>query len=161
MIYKTRHLYAHYLTLYPDSPVTRAQFEKVLRLFFGGIVLQILEGFVFELGYYLASIRIQKVQRTYTKPRMNLSATRKLWAEHPEYKEQDIKVYYTDQPYWYRFYWAKKDCVVANKSVYRFDPTKGPKGNSRKLSRKLQTEPFAHLNYYYDTPTDFQQGSNS
>lgn len=147
MTYKTRHLYAEYLAKHPDSEVTRAQFEQVLRKFFQGMVQQILSGYTFQLGHNLSFIRIKKVKRTFTKPRMNLPATQKLWAEKPELKEQGVKVYYTDQPFWYRFYWCKKNAVLKNKTVYRFDPTKGPKGNSRKLSHLLQSDPFAHLQF--------------
>jgi len=48
--------------------------------------------------------------------------------------DQGIKwqLYYTDKEY-LKYYWRKGKCKVKNKSVYRFDATRGIKGNKGKL----------------------------
>ena len=51
-------------------------------------------------------------------------------------------IYYTD-PFYCRYYWRKGKCSVPNKSVYRFDATRGIKGNKEKLINILKEDDLA------------------
>lgn len=55
-------------------------------------------------------------------------------------------VYYTDE-YYCKYYWYKGRCKVKNKSVYRFDATRGVKGNKEKLTRLLKEDDLAYLRF--------------
>jgi hypothetical protein len=114
---------------------------KVLKLYFTGIVELLLTGWTWTIGFNLASLRILKVRRKFTKPVVDWGATRKLLAERPD-APRDTLVYFTNQPFWY-----KTNCNLVNKTVYRFDPTSGPDGNGRKITRLLEADPLAHLNF--------------
>ena len=53
---------------------------------------------------------------------------------------------FTDEDY-YKYYWRKGKCAVPNKSVYRFDATRGIKGNKEKLTKVLQSDELAYLKF--------------
>ena len=85
------------------------------------------------------------------------------WAETTKYKkeliEQGVKlydsatgegekwhIYYTDR-YYCKYHWCKYKAKVKNKSAYRFDPTRGKKGNKEKLIALLKTNDIAYLKF--------------
>ena len=94
----------------------------------------------------LGNIRIKKVKRSFRKsPPIDWAESRKLQAKGVE----KYLVYYTD-PYWYRWYWEKKKCIVKNKSVYCFIPTVSNSkkdGNRNKLVKILREDPLAALRF--------------
>lgn len=139
-------LYAHYKSKYPGSKITFTVYLKVLSLYFKGIVKLLLTGWTWKMEHYLSEIRIQKVERRYTKPRVDMGATKKLLLSRPDIP-RDTKVYFTNQPFWYRYYWHKNHCLIPNKTAYRFDASCGPAGNTRKITRLLETDSLAHLNF--------------
>ena len=55
-------------------------------------------------------------------------------------------IYYTDKDY-LRYFWGKGKCKVPNKSVYKFIPTRGLKGNKEKLSLLLKEDDLAYLKF--------------
>jgi len=55
-------------------------------------------------------------------------------------------VYFTDSQY-FRFRWYKDKCRVKNKAVYRFDPTRGEKGNKEKLTKLIKEDDLAYLRF--------------
>ena len=55
-------------------------------------------------------------------------------------------IYYTDKDY-YRYYWNKGRCKIPNKSVYKFIPTRGIKGNKEKLTNLLKEDDLAYLKF--------------
>ena len=55
-------------------------------------------------------------------------------------------IYHTDR-FYCKFYWRKGKCSVPNKSVYRFDATRGIKGNKEKLINLLKTDELAYLKF--------------
>ncbi len=132
---------------HPDTPIsTPGQYRALLISVFQMIVAEILKGYEFNLGHHLSSIRIQKVKRSFHQaPRVNVPATIALKKDRPELPT-GTKIFHTD-PFWHRFYWNKRLCQLPNQTVYCFQPTQGPSGNSRKLADLLRDDSFAHLNY--------------
>ena len=55
-------------------------------------------------------------------------------------------IYHTDS-FYCKYYWRKGKCSVPNKSVYRFDATRGIKGNKEKLINLLRTDDLAYLKF--------------
>lgn len=116
----------------------------------------IYEGRVLILGYHLATIRVVRIDRNFKKPVIN-------WGESAKRKRELIKqgktpktkdnpdgepwlIYWTDD--WFvRFYWNKAEANVKGKYCYRFEPTKGKKGNTTKLINFLRRNRLAYLNY--------------
>lgn len=146
--YKAKHhttteMYEYFKKKYPYSDVTFPMFRYVISTFNQKAIDAILEGETLKMGFGLGYIRIQKIKRTFEKPTIDWGETRKLRAQGVE-----TRVFFTDD-FWYRFYWAKKACNIKNKTVYRFDPTKGPNGNTKKLARKLKGDDLAKLNFKY------------
>ena len=55
-------------------------------------------------------------------------------------------IYHTDE-FYCKYYWRKGKCKIPNKSVYRFDATRGLKGNKEKLINLLKTDDLAYLKF--------------
>ena len=55
-------------------------------------------------------------------------------------------IYFTDE-YYCKFHWRKIKCKVKNKSVYRFDATRGKVGNKDKLIKLLKEDDLAYLKF--------------
>jgi hypothetical protein len=55
-------------------------------------------------------------------------------------------IYHTDE-FYCKYYWRKGKCKVPNKSVYRFDATRGIKGNKEKLINLLKEDDLAYLKF--------------
>ena len=108
------------------------------------------------MGQNLSSIYILKRERDPRSPRID-------WGESNLYKQELLSenkelynsetgegikwhIYHTD-PFYCKFHWNKGKCKVKNKSVYRFDATRGIKGNKEKLIKLLQEDELAHLKF--------------
>ena len=136
--------------------IDKTTFKEICFDFNEEVIQMLLEGGEFKMGNNLSTISIVKMDRD---PR-----TRAIdWAESNKYKEelktsgQDLynaetgegtkwHVYHTDE-YYCKYYWYKGRCKVKNKSVYRFDPTRGVKGNKEKLTRLLKGDDLAYLRF--------------
>lgn len=146
--YKAKHhttadMYEYFLKKYPDTEVTYPMFRHVISQFNKKAMDNILDGKTLKMGFGLGYIRIQKLPRNFNKPSID-------WGETNKLREKGIKkrVFFTDD-YLYKFYWAKKACNIRNKTVYRFDPTRGPNGNKQRLANKIKNDEFATLNYKF------------
>lgn len=116
----------------------------------------ILEGKEFNMGNNLSTISIVRRDRDPRSPRLD-------WGESNKYKQEllikDSKLYnsetgegvkwhiYHTDAFYCKFYWRKGKCKVKNKSVYRFDATRGVKGNKEKLIHLLKKDDLAYLNF--------------
>lgn len=111
---------------------------------------------VLDMKCGLSAISIIQLKRNFTNPVVD-------WNESNKYKEELIAkgeelydevtgkgvkwlIYYTDDKYC-RFYWSKKFVKLANKTIYRFEPTRGIKGNKEKLIRHLKENELNILKY--------------
>lgn len=153
-----------------DSPLSYKEYRDCCELFnIKAMNAIIYDGKKLNMGHYLSTISIIKIERNFKNPQVNWGATNKykkalLSGEAEEappegYNEEDLYskdnedgvkyfIYYTDD--WYcRFYWYKKGCKVKNKSVYTFKPTRGDKGNKTKLKEALRDNSLQHKKYRY------------
>ncbi len=120
------------------------------------IIDMLLEGGEFNMGNNLSTISILRMDRNPQRKVID-------WVESNKYKAELVKnkiklyddstgegtkwhIYYTDD-YYCKYYWYKGRCKVKNKSVYRFDASRGIKGNKEKLTRLLQNDDLAYLRF--------------
>ena len=106
------------------------------------IIDYLLDGKEFKMGNNLSTLAIVRMNRDPRIPAID-------WGESNKYKDELLEngellfnketgegikwhIYYTDGEY-LKYYWRKGKCTVKNKSVYRFDATRGLKGNKGKL----------------------------
>lgn len=140
----TTDMYEHFKQKYPYTEVTFAMFRHVLSQFNKKAVEDILDGETLKMGHGLGHLRIRKIERKFggkAKKAVDWGETNKLRAQG-----ENIMVYFTNDE-WFRWYWTKKFCNVPNKSVYRFDPTKGLHGAAAKLAKRLNEDEFASITY--------------
>ena len=140
MSYTLQDIYKEYV--HAVEFVDKKLFRDVCEEFNIEIIKDILNGNTFDMGNNLSTLSIVRKERDPRNPRVD-------WGESNKYKkelleegkelynaetEQGIKwhIYYTDG-YYCKFYWRKGKCRIPNKSVYRFDATRGIKGNKEKL----------------------------
>ena len=120
------------------------------------VIDYILEGKEFNMGNNLSTLSIKRQERDPRSPKID-------WGESNKYKKElleegqklyDAKldagvkwhIYYTDS-FYCKYYWKKGKCKIKNKSVYRFDATRGIKGNKEKLIHLLQKDDLAYLKF--------------
>lgn len=112
------------------------------------------------MGYGLAHLSVIRIERDYSNPSVDWKATmeeKERLLEEEGYDEEDLYseenpegikyfIYHTD-PWYARFYWEKKNCIVSNHSAYSFRATRGDKGNKTKLKERLNNSETAHLDF--------------
>ena len=155
MSYTLRDVYKVYSTEV-SKPVDSLTFRDICSEFNIGIMDYILEGKEFNLGSNLSSISVTRQDRDPRNPRID-------WGESNKYRKELLEegkdiydastgkgeswfIYHTD-PFYCKFYWNKGKCKIKNKSVYRFDATRGIKGNKEKLIKLLKTDELAYLKF--------------
>lgn len=135
---------------YENKEITKSLFKDICAEFNIEIIESILEGKEFNMKNNLSSLSIVRKERDPRSPRVD-------WGESMKYKKEleaegkdlkDIKwhIYYTDD-YYCRYYWKKGKCRIPNKSVYKFTPTRGLKGNKEKLINLLKSDDLAYLKF--------------
>tara|TARA_R100000781_G_scaffold58751_1_gene37743 strand:- start:491 stop:985 length:495 start_codon:yes stop_codon:yes gene_type:complete len=145
---------------YFDSTTTvevdKITFKSICSDFNMMVIDYILEGGKFNMGNNLSYISILRIDRNNAKPAID-------WGESNKYKKELLEegkelynsetgegekwhIYYTDSEYC-RYYWNKSGCKVQNKSVYKFVPTRGLKGNKEKLTVLLKEDELAYLKF--------------
>ena len=134
------HIYNDYVTR--DDSVSKEIFVDICSEFNIMIIDYILDGKEFNMGSNLSTLSIVRMERDPRSPAIDWGESNKYKAELIEKGEelysketgQGVKwqLYYTDKEY-LKYYWRKGKCKVKNKSVYRFDATRGIKGNKGKL----------------------------
>jgi len=136
--YTAKHAYKLFRQIYPESEVTYALFKFVLSEFNKRVSDRILAGETFTMSNRIGKLAIKKMKRNFKKPKID-------WGETNKLARKGIrKLVYFTEPYWYRFYWAKRKCNIKNKSVYRF---RASWGNKKRLVEILKTDEFAPMNY--------------
>ncbi len=151
----SRDIYAYYIER--GGALSWDQWRAVISAFNVRAMDAIIQdGKELELGNGLSKLSVIKIDRNHAAPRVDWPETKKLKQElldagetlmsdeHPE--GIPYLVYYTDD--WYcRFFWEKRTCKIRNKSAYRFDVSRGFKGNKQKLIDRLNSDDLAHLAY--------------
>ena len=154
MSYTLQDIYKKYINTFEH--IDKKLFRDICEEFNIAIVDSILDGGILDMGNNLSTLSIVRKERDPRNPKID-------WGESNKYKkelitkgenlynaetEQGIKwhIYYTDG-YYCKFYWRKGKCRIPNKSVYRFDATRGIKGNKEKLINLLKTDDLAYLKF--------------
>ena len=155
MSYTLKDIYIDYKDKYSDG-IDKSTYTDIIHQFNMMIMDYILEGKEFNMGNNLSTLSIVRRDRDPRSPRID-------WGESNKYKkelleegqklydpETDIGVkwhiYYTDE-FYCKYYWRKGKCKVPNKSVYRFDATRGIKGNKEKLISLLKEDELSYLKF--------------
>ena len=139
-----------------QNPIDSKLFRDICSEFNMIIFDYILEGKEFNMGNNLSTLSIIRRERDPRSPRID-------WGESNKYKKELILegkklydsntgkgenwyIYHTD-PFYCKYYWRKGKCVIKNKSVYRFDATRGLKGNKDRLIKLLKEDDLAYLKF--------------
>ncbi len=154
MTHNLKEIYEDYCNVHGD--IEKSLFTDICHQFNIMIMDYILEGKEFNMGNNLSTISIIRRDRDPRSPRID-------WGESNKYKKELLKngetlydaitelgkkwyIYYTDE-FYCKYYWRKGKCKVPSKSVYRFDATRGIKGNKEKLIRLLKEDELAYLKF--------------
>jgi hypothetical protein len=139
-----------------DSQIEKSVFMDICNTFNTLIFEYILDGKSFNMGSNLSTLEVRKVERDPRNPAID-------WGESNKYKQELLDkgtpifnketgegvkwhIYFTDE-YYCKFHWRKIKCKVKNKSVYRFDATRGKVGNKEKLIKLLKEDDLAYLKF--------------
>ena len=154
MTHNLNEIYKDYCNVHGE--IDKALFTDICHQFNIMIMDYILEGKEFNMGNNLSTISIIRRDRDPRSPRID-------WGESNKYKQELVAnnktlydpltnkgtkwyIYYTD-PFYCKYYWRKGKCTIPNKSVYRFDATRGLKGNKEKLINLLKEDELAYLKF--------------
>lgn len=154
MAYTLTNIYDNYVENKGD--INKTLFKDICSEFNIMIMDYILGGKEFNMGHNLSTISIVRKDRDPRSPRID-------WGESNKYKKELLSegkniydpitdtgtkwhIYHTDS-FYCKYYWRKGKCSVPNKSVYRFDATRGLKGNKEKLISLLKTDELAYLTF--------------
>ena len=147
-------IHASYENYYEE--INKSLFTAICHEFNMLILDYILDGKSFNMGNNLSSLSIIRRERDPRSPRID-------WGESNKYKKELLEegqdlydnitgkgvkwhIYHTDS-FYCKYYWNKGKCKVKNKSVYRFDATRGVKGNKEKLINLLKEDDLAYLKF--------------
>ena len=154
MTHTLTNIYNDYIKEYDH--IDKLIFKNLCEEFNIIIMEYILEGKEFNMGNNLSTLSIVKHDRDPRSPRID-------WGESNKYKKELLEegqnlynsdtgegikwyVYHTDK-FYCKYYWRKGKCKIKNKSVYRFDATRGVKRNKEKLIRLLKEDDLAYLKF--------------
>ena len=154
MIHNLKEIYEDYCKT--NGEISKSLFTTICQEFNIFIVDYILAGKEFNMGSNLSTLSITRRDRDPRSPRID-------WGESNKYKKellaQDKQIYdsidntgikwhiYHTDNFYCKYYWRKGKCKIKNKSVYRFDASRGIKGNKEKLIHLLKTDDLAYLNF--------------
>ena len=154
-MYTINNIYNDYLEQYEEY-IDKKLFRDICEEFNINIIDSVLGGDEFNMGNNLSSLSIVRVDRDPRSPRVDWGESNKYRKELEEegkslYDHETGKgikwhIYYTDR-FYCKYYWKKGKCRISNKSVYRFVPTRGVKGNKEKLINMLKNDDLAYLKF--------------
>ena len=155
MSYTLKDIY-EYFDSTSNMEIDKFLFRDICSEFNMMIIDYILDGGKFNMGNGLSGLSILRIDRNNSKPAIDWGESNKykkeLLAEGKQLYDSKTKeghkwyIYYTDTEYC-RYYWNKSSCKVPNKSVYKFIPTRGLKGNKEKLTNLLKKDELAYLKF--------------
>lgn len=151
------HGYEDYLD--EGGHLTYSLYRKVCALYNQRVMDRIIEhAEVFKLGYKMSIIKVVWNNQHKDAFPIDWFASHKLKEEiierggTPQDKDEApdgekwLITYDLDKPY-ARFYWKKVQCTVKNKTVYKFSPTRGLKGNKERLTKRIKNSPSSIFDY--------------
>jgi hypothetical protein len=139
-----------------DPEINYRVFADICADFNIAIVEELLQGYEFNMQNNLGTISVRRVERDPRIPQID-------WGETTKYKRELIEkgvelydsrtgkgekwhIYYTDK-YYCKYHWTKSRAKIKNKTAYRFDATRGVKGNKEKLTSLLHNDDLAYLRF--------------
>ena len=154
MNHTLQNIYEDYVEEYNE--IDKSLFKDICEEFNIMIMDYILDGKEFNMGNNLSTLSIIRRDRDPSSPRLD-------WGESNKYKKELLEegqklydsetgegikwhIYHTDE-FYCKYYWRKGKCKIKNKSVYRFDATRGIKGNKEKLINLLKNDELAYLTF--------------
>ena len=155
MLYTLKDIYENYVKDSNDT-IDKNIYTSIVQEFNIMIIDYILEGKEFNMGNNLSTLSIIRRERDPRSPRLD-------WGESNKYKKELLEegqglydantgkgvrwhIYHTDE-FYCKYYWRKGKCKIPNKSVYRFDATRGLKGNKERLIHLLKKDDLAYLKF--------------
>jgi hypothetical protein len=151
-------MYFHYKRTFEKDVAEKIDikiYARVINDFMKFIVNEMINGQVFYLPYSLGNIFVQRKKLTpyfeFKEMKLNhlpvdYEATKKLWAERPEFKAKKHLVYHLNEHtdgYSFKICWDRRTCRVSNHEHYMFKPVRA---FSRGLAKHLKN-PDSELNY--------------
>lgn len=138
-VFTMKEMFRFYNLLYPESDMRSLMYNEILsRYNKRAIEKKLFQGERVVLGSGLGSLRIKKVYRNFKRPRIDWNQTMQIKKETGKAKY----VYFTDD-YWFRFSWHK-GVKLKNRSVYKFTPTKGVNGITKRFNKSLKEDEFLY-----------------
>jgi hypothetical protein len=126
--------------------ISKELFKQIATLLFKEVSKEIIyEGAEIKLPYRMGRIFIKKFIPSNPKKNVNFHLTNLHYGEWNKLNPDNKKViYHTNKHssgYSGRWFWDKSECVVTNKSLYRFDATRA---NSRETSKAIKFHNTIH-----------------
>lgn len=155
MVKGINEFYLRYKKMSP-KPMSRELFKEILVKFNTQIMDCVLEGSLIEMGHGLSSLCIIRMEADPKKMLVDWKASLKLKEELLAEGAQlfdsvsgtgENWLVYRHQDTFFKFYWKKKDVRLKNRTGYRFDATRGAKGNKTKLKALLRSDDLAYLRF--------------
>lgn len=131
-----KQMYEFFCKLHPDEDIPFILFRETITRYNKMLLERILNGEKVMLGSGLGAIVILKNKRSFNKRMIDWGETNRLKREEGINKY----VYFTDDT-WVKFYWHRLS-KIGNRSVYRFVPTKGCRGITVELAKRIKQNPF-------------------
>ena len=137
-----KQMYEFFCKRYPEEDIPFPLFSEVIKRYNLLILEQLLEGKRVLLPSGLGHLQVIRHQRTFKYKRID-------WYETNKLKKEGINkhVYYSDDT-WVKFTWFRPRKLI-NRTVYKFTPTKGCNGNTKKLAELIRMDPFALERFSY------------
>lgn len=139
-----------------EDPIETRLFKQLCEEFNMMVIDFILSGGEFTMRNNLSTLSVRRIERNPSKPTIDWWESNKykqeLLAQGKELYDADTEegekwfIYYTD-PWYCKYHWQKSRCKLANKTAYRFTPTRGIKGNKEKLTKLLKEDDLAYLRF--------------
>ena len=144
MAHNLKEIYEDYCNIHGD--IDKTLFTDICHQFNIMIMDYILEGKEFNMGSNLSTLSITRRDRDPRSPRIDWGDSSEDLYDSITEKGTKWYIYHTDE-FYCKYYWRKGKCKIPNKSVYRFDATRGVKGNKEKLIYLLKTDDLAYLKF--------------
>jgi hypothetical protein len=143
MLYTLKDIYKTY-TKDSNDTVDKNIYNSIIQEFNIMIIDYILEGKDFNMGNNLSTLSI--IRRESNKYKKELLEEGKDLYNSETGEGVKWYIYHTDE-FYCKYYWRKGKCKIPNKSVYRFDATRGLKGNKERLITLLKEDDLAYLKF--------------
>lgn len=149
-------------TTFRDSggTLTRGVYAEVCSAFNQMVMDRLIDhAEVFNMGSRLSTLQVVRRPRKHFQYRIDWVASNKRRKEiveregspagpgNPEGEKWLIYFDMSDDEFYVAFYWKKIKVNIPNKTVYRFDATRGVKGNKQRLANHIQESPYAIFEY--------------